>query len=148
MVEVRRARPDELPAAQRFYAATGYHAPIDAAAAILLACQDRAIVGAVWLEHDQDLWVLRGMRVQPAHQRQGIGTQLLRAALEAASDQPVYCVPYAHVGRLLERAGFVPLPENQAPPTLLARATEYRARGLDVVLMRRQPTAAPNRVAV
>jgi len=148
MVEVRRARLDELPAAQQFYAATGYHAPIDAAAAIFLACQDTAIVGAAWLEHDQGLWVLRGMRVQAAHQRQGIGTQLLRAALEAVSVQPVYCVPYAHVGRLLERAGFARLPGSEAPPLLLARATDYRARGADVVLMRRQPAGAPNRVAV
>jgi hypothetical protein len=68
---------------------------------------------------------------------QGIGSQLLVALRDL--DDPCTCVPYTHLETFYGRAGFVPLEEHNMPDFLRARAVEYRARGLSVLVMKREP---------
>ena len=64
----------------------------DAVRASLVAVQDEELVGHVQLNRSWvdaraslvDVLVLSPLSVSPAHQRAGIGTQLVRAALEEA----------------------------------------------------------------
>jgi GNAT superfamily N-acetyltransferase len=148
MIDVRLARVEDSTPLSDFYAAWDYHAPFSRAAATHLAWDSGSLVGAVWVDQADGLSVLRGMRVRLDRQRQGIGTQLLRAALNGLPGQPVYCIALAHLRPLLERAAFTLLPEGEQPPALSARAAGYHAGGREVVVMLRLPEGKPGRVAV
>ncbi len=147
MIEVRLARAEDSTLLRDFYAAWDYRAPFGRAAAIYLACDGDLLVGAVWVDQADGVSVLRGMRVQADRQHQGIGTQLLRAVLNGLPGQPVYCIALAHLGALLERAGFALLEVDRQPPVLRERAAGYRAGGREVVVMLRLPDGKPDRVA-
>ena len=62
---------------------------------ILIAQLSEEIIGAVRLCPDNGFSVLRGMQILAPFQRQGIGTQLLRACAEQLVDQVCYCIPVA-----------------------------------------------------
>jgi N-acetylglutamate synthase-like GNAT family acetyltransferase len=81
--------------------------------------------------------MLRGMYIAPAEQCRGLGSQLLRAFVADLHDVDCYCVPYAHLRAFYAKAGFAPVADTGIPEFLCERLMAYRARGLDVLIMRR-----------
>jgi hypothetical protein len=82
--------------------------------------------------------VLRGMRVEPAFQRQSIGTRLL-GAVAANLTGHCYCIPYAHLTGFYGQIGFSVLDSCAAPGFLAERLASYRLRadGHEYLLMYR-----------
>jgi predicted N-acetyltransferase YhbS len=75
--------------------------------------------------------------VAPAWRRRRIGRRLLRAFVAELGREDCYCVPYTHLVTFYGADGFGSVREERAPPFLRERLAEYRARGLDVLLMHR-----------
>lgn len=83
---IERARPDDLPAVRRLLEANrlptdGIDAHMDTA---IVARTGRDVVGCAALERHADGVLLRSVAVAPARQRQGLGHQLVAAALDLA----------------------------------------------------------------
>jgi GNAT superfamily N-acetyltransferase len=108
-----------------------------------LAERGSELVGVYRLAREQGVLVLRGMRVLQSGQRQGVGTRLLSHLRELT--EPCYCVPHAHLESFYGQAGFAALREEAAPKFLVSRAAEYRAQGLNVFIMRREPGSVSHR---
>ena len=65
------------------------------------------------------------------------GSRLLDAFVRDLEGVACYCIPRAHLRGFYARVGFEPLPDEAAPNFLRDRLASYRARGLDVLVMRR-----------
>jgi len=110
---------------------------------VLIARVDNAPVGFVqWGPTDDETMVeIKRLYVLAAHQGQGIGVALLRAALDApeCSERPVRIEVWEHnhaARRLYERFGF--RDEGERAPFLLKSG---EIDGYDVVLVRRSAAA-------
>ena len=94
--------------------------------------------------------LLRGMYVAPELQRRRIGSRLLDVFVHDLQGVACYCVPFAHLREFYGRAGFTSLSDEATPSFLRDRLASYRARGLDVLVMRRAvissvlPAVRPN----
>lgn len=120
-----------------FYRTAGYGGGVSADDITLAATVAGQIVGAVRLCREAAVTVLRGMQVDPAFQRQGIGRTLLRHCLPHLEGGAAYCLPYAHLAGFYGEAGFVPAPPAVLPPFLADRLAGYLRKGQGVIAMRR-----------
>ena len=126
MVTVRHAGPADLPEVAAFYHAAGYGGVVSPSDDLLLAEVDQSLTAVVRLAHEHGVTVLRGMRVAPALQRQGIGQRLLQAVDATLGLTPCYCVPYAHLVQFYGQIGFQEIAPAAAPPFLAERLATYR----------------------
>lgn len=136
-VTFRIARPDEFPRVEAAYATWGYRGGVAPDDAVYIAERDGELLGAVRQTNEHDVVLLRGMYVAPAEQRRGLGTRLLQLFVARPRLAACYCVPHAHLDAFYAGAGFRPVVGDELPAFLRERAEAYRARGLDVLVMRR-----------
>ena len=139
-VRVSIAPAREHAALNELYLRLGYHGGIADDDVVFVAHVDERPVGLVRRSVESGLLMLRGMQVAPAHQRQGIGSRLLRAFVADLPSIDCYCIPYAHLPHFYAQGGFALLDESEAAEFLRARLDRYRAEGLEVVVMRREAT--------
>jgi GNAT superfamily N-acetyltransferase len=135
LLDIRRAGPADLDRVHAFYRGWNYRRPIGPRAVILIAELDRELAGLVRLEPEHGTTVLRGMRVQPEHQRRGIGAALLEAVRQQLGDGACYCLAYAHLTGFYGRIGFITVPADAAPAFLRERVAQYSRERDDFVLL-------------
>ena len=124
----------ELPAMAECYESVGYTGGVDVGDCVLVACASGLLIAAVRLRVEEGELILRGMYVDSARRRVGVGSALLAAASEQIRRRRCRCVPYAHLRSFHAVAGFAEVTEAAAPDFLVARAAAYREKGEDVVL--------------
>jgi N-acetylglutamate synthase-like GNAT family acetyltransferase len=140
MVNVRAAAAGDFERVAAFYRASGYRPVLTPSDTFVVAEDEAGICGAVRLCAEEDVLVLRGMRVAPAKQRGGIGTQLLEGVRASIGERSCYCIPHRHLRDFYDRAGFEQIAIGEAPLFLQDRWRQYTEEyGLDVILMRRTP---------
>jgi len=106
---------------------------------VVYATEVQRIIGAGRLSRKEDVFVLRGMRVLKEHRGRGIGKAILDALVSEAGNHICYCIPYSYLRDFFSARGFNEIEPQEAPNFLCSRFWDYRARGLDVMLMRRVP---------
>lgn len=131
-----------VPAADRdrviaFLRGQGYPHGIDERDRHFIAEREEQIVAAVRLSSVEPALVLRGMRVSPEFQRQGIGRRLLAFVTREVGGELCYCLPYGWLVSFYGQAGFREIPAAEAPSFVAARHARYVASGQDVAIMRR-----------
>lgn len=141
-VAVRLGTADDLPHVAELYREWGYRATALPTDTLIVAEHDRRIVGVVRLLVEHGHRMLRGMRVQPAYQRTGLGTQMLELAAQHIGARACFGIPYTHLVAFYGKIGFVEIAPADAPPFLVERAESYRAEGLKVTIIRRPPQAS------
>jgi GNAT superfamily N-acetyltransferase len=138
-VTVRNGSADDLSQVADLYREWGYRSAAQPHDTLIVAEHDRRIIGVLRLVVEHGHRVLRGMRVQPAFQRTGIGTQMLEMAIRHIGERECFGIPYEHLVPFYARIGFAELAPADAPPFLVERSESYRAEGLKVVIIRRPP---------
>jgi predicted N-acetyltransferase YhbS len=146
MVSVVTVQSGDQHRVAAFYRRAGYGGGVCADDITLVATTEEGIVGVVRLCNETGVIVLRGMQVDPAFQRQGIGRMLLLHSLRHLDKGVAYCLPYAHLAGFYGEAGFVPAPPAMLPPFLAERLAGYLRKGQGVIAMRRSGAPhMPNR---
>ncbi len=97
------------------------------------------IVGAVRLSPEENVLVLRGMRIRRDVHRRGVGTHLLRRVALAVGSKDCYCIAYRWLISFYAQVGFREVTAKQVPEFLAIRNARYLNDGLDVVVMYRPP---------
>ena len=133
----RIASSTEHPRIEAAYTAWGYRGGVTPDDVVYIAERGGALLGAVRRTLEHEVTMLRGMYIAPAEQRRGLGSQLLRAFVADLHDVECYCVPYSHLRAFYAGEGFARVADTRMPEFLRERAMAYRARGLDVLVMRR-----------
>jgi GNAT superfamily N-acetyltransferase len=134
---IRIARPEEHARALEAYEAWGYGGGVQPDDVVYLAESGGELVGIVRRTREHGVAMLRGMQVAPEWRGRGIGRLLLRALVAELGADECFCVPYTHLTGFYGAAGFEEIQEENTPPFLRDRLAGYRARGLDVLVMRR-----------
>lgn len=137
MIHVRRARPEESERVAAFYRAEGYAAAVRPWDAPIIAEADGELCGVFRLCIENDVLVLRGMRIREDVRRQGIGTRMLRASVPIIGERDCFCIPYRHLCDFYGQIGFLEIDHAEAPPFLHERCAAYVRRGLDAIIMHR-----------
>lgn len=137
-MDLRMLETDEFPRITAYYKEAGYTPKLNPGDRFLVTEERGEIRAALRLCRETDCLVLRGMRVSPPYQRQGLGSRLLQFAAKAMDSRDCYCIPYAHLESFYAQIGFVRIDPEVAPAFLRSRFEHYRREDeLDVILMRR-----------
>jgi N-acetylglutamate synthase-like GNAT family acetyltransferase len=140
MTVVRRATATDWERVRAGYEAWSYQGGAAPADTIYLAERDGTLLGFVRRTMEHDTVMLRGMRVVPDEQRQGIGIRILRYFVSQLGDAECWCVPFTHLTGFYGAVGFEVVPESESPKFLQERVALYRQRGDDMLIMRRPST--------
>jgi GNAT superfamily N-acetyltransferase len=136
-VTIRVATPTDYERVRAAYAAWGYDGGVSPADVVYVAERGTELTGVVRRTREHGTTMLRGMQVAPAWRGRRIGRRLLQAFVADLPGEECYCVPYTRLITFYGAVGFGVAREEVAPPFLQERLAAYRARGLDVTLMRR-----------
>ena len=136
-ITVRRADRSEWHRVETFYLERKYRGVLSPSAIVVVAERGPELIGLGRVQLEDGVLVLRGMRIDPRFQRRGVGTRILDRLVGDIGGQPCYCIPYTHLRGFYGRAGFVEVDLDAAPSFLRDRVFDYRATGLDVLLMRK-----------
>jgi GNAT superfamily N-acetyltransferase len=139
MMAIKLAKLHDTEAIKTFYSQCGYGGGLNEEDRVFTAQLGEEIIGAVRLCPDNGFSLLRGMQILAPFQRQGIGTQLLRACTEQLVDQVCYCIPWQHLRSFYLQAGFQEVSPVEVPALLRERFDDYISRGMNVILMGRLP---------
>ena len=131
---------DEVAA---FYESVGYGGNLRAGDSVLAARHSGKLLGVVKLSEEKGVLVLRGMYVEAASQRQGVGGRLLEAAKRQIGTRECWCVPFNHLKEFYSRIGFVECAPETVPGFLAERLREYRDLGHRVIVMKRAAEHGP-----
>jgi GNAT superfamily N-acetyltransferase len=137
MVTIEVVQGGALAEVGEFYKTMRYDGFVSEADLTLAAKVDGRLAGAVRLCHEAGVIVLRGMQVDPAFQRKGIGHFLLTQCLPYLDRGRAYCLPYAHLVEFYLQGGFVLAPPDSLPPFLAARLARHVLSGQRVLAMQR-----------
>jgi len=133
-VGVRQATVKDFSSVIRLYEEWGYGGTYTPGDEIWLAEAGSETIGLVRLVKEQELRILRGMYVTPQWRGNRVASTLL-ASITANLTEPCWCIPYAHLVEFYRQAGFVPVPEAEAPVFLQERLGRYRWTGRDYQIM-------------
>jgi len=137
MVTIEVVQGEALAEVGEFYRTMRYGGGVSEADLTLAAKVDGRLAGAVRLCHEGGVIVLRGMQVDPAFQRKGIGHFLLTQCIPYLDRGRAYCLPCAQLVEFYLQGGFVLTPPDALPPFLAARLARYVSKGQRVLGMQR-----------
>jgi RimJ/RimL family protein N-acetyltransferase/predicted N-acetyltransferase YhbS len=135
-ITIKSATYQDLENVKAFYKSRSYDHEIVDTDKTFIAVKDREIVGVVRLVEEFGTVVLRGMQVNPAYQRQGVGLRLLRFLDSVLGNRECYCIPYTHLEQFYGTIGFKTIPEPASPKFLQERAQKYRQKSSNVIMKR------------
>lgn len=139
--------PAEITLIKDFYQKYQYDQPISPDDHFLVIQNEGGIIGALRVCHEEGVFILRGMRVADAFQRQGVGSHLLDYFSEFIDNKGCYCIAKTYLQSFYERVGFEEIKQGEAPDFLKARLHHYQTKlGLDVRLLYKPATG--NHVAL
>src|SRR5262245_28690593 len=135
-IVVRIATIEDFERVNAYYANNGSSARVSGDQQVIVAEVGSDLIGVVRLCIENDLLVLRTMRVSGPHQRKGIGTCMLKT-LEPLIHRTCFCLPYAHLIGFYGQIGFVEIATNDATFHLRDRLAEYKTRNGAFTIKRR-----------
>jgi len=143
VASIAKASEERFAKIAEFYESQGARGRPSPGDRIFIAEDEGRLLGAVRLCQEEGILVLRTMRVAASHQRQGIGSRLLRALVRELAGQDCYLLGYAHLEGLYGLEGFAKIEAATLPPHLQERLKLYLAEWSDLIPMRRTASASP-----
>jgi GNAT superfamily N-acetyltransferase len=138
-MEIHSAKASEIGDLRNFYRITDYGGSVAPADRVVYATEEERIIGAGCLSNEEGVLVLCGMRVLKEHHGRGAGSAILDSLVSEVSSRDCYCIPYSNLRNFYAAKGFEEIKPLEAPIFICNRFRDYRARGLDVILMRKKP---------
>lgn len=138
-MELHKANASEIGDLETFYRIADYGGSVAPSDRVVYATEEERIIGTGRLSEKEGILVLRGIRVMKEHRGCGVGNAILDSLVGEAGDQHCYCIPYSYLQNFYADRGFDEIKPPEAPGFLCNRFRCYRARGSDVILMRRKP---------
>ncbi len=138
-MDVQSAKASEIDDLATFYRITEYGGSVAPTDRVVYATEEERIIGAGRLSEEEGVLVLRGMRVLKEHRGRGVGNAILGSLVSEGSSSDCYCIPFRSLKRFYANKGFDEIEPSEAPDFLCNRVKGYRARDLDVILMRKKP---------
>jgi len=139
MVTIELAELTDFNAVLDLYSSCKCKGVIDPRDTIVIARNNKKLIGAARLCVENEMNILRGMQIVPSMQRQKIGSKMLYFCLPLMQKQTTYCISYSHLTNFYNQIGFQLISENEMPITIKNKFLKDRSRGQEVVPMMRAP---------
>ena len=140
-MKIQSAKASEVYDLETIYRITDYSGSVAPEDQIVYATEEGRTIGVGRLSEEEGVLVLRGMRVLKEHRGGGVGKAILNSLVSEGLSRDCYCIPYSYLRQFYAAKGFNEIPPSEAPDFLRDRFSNYLARGLDVILMRRKPVS-------
>ena len=137
-MKIENARASQVSDLAAFYRITGYNGPVAPDDRVIYVSEEGRTIGVGRLSKEKGVFVLRGMRVLEEHRGRGVGKAILDALVREANTRDCYCLPYSNLKQFYATGGFNEIKPSEAPAFLHTRFSQYRARGLDVMIMQKK----------
>jgi N-acetylglutamate synthase-like GNAT family acetyltransferase len=134
-VRIREAAPVDRERVRAFYLSSGHTGLLARADRLVVAERGGELVGVVRLCEEEDVQVLRTMRVRPDVQRRGVGRALLEHFVTLLDDRSCYCLPFAHLIPFYGLVRFREIAPDALPPHLARRLAQYRTERPGVAMI-------------
>jgi GNAT superfamily N-acetyltransferase len=138
-MDIHSAKASEIGDLANFYRITDYGGSVAPADRGVYATEEGRIIGAGRLSEKEGVLILRGMRVLKEHRGRGVGSAIIDSLVRKESSRDCYCIPYNNLQHFYAAKRFEEIKPLEAPNFICNRFRDYRARGLDVILMRKKP---------
>jgi GNAT superfamily N-acetyltransferase len=138
-MDIHSTKATEISDLANFYLIADYGGSFAPADRVVYATEEERIIGAGRLSEEEGVLVLRGMRVLKEYRGRGVGNAILDSLVSEESSRDRYCIPYSNLRHFYAAKGFEEIKPLEAPNFICNRFKGYRARGLDVILMRKKP---------
>ena len=138
-MKIQNTKASEVSDLATFYRITDYGGSVAPGDIVVCAREEGRIIGAGRLSEEEGVLVLRGMRILREQRGRGVGKAILDSLVIEGSSRDCYCIPYSYLRQFYAAKGFDDITPSEAPNFLCDRFRDYRARGLDVILMRKKP---------
>jgi GNAT superfamily N-acetyltransferase len=136
-MDIHSAKASEISNLATFYLITDYGGLVAPSDRVVYATVEEKIIGAGRLSEEEGVLVLRGMRILKEHRGRGVGKAILGSLISEMGSRECYCIPSSYLRHFYASKGFDEIKPSGAPSFLRNRLKDYRARGLDVILMRK-----------
>lgn len=133
--EYRKLKVDETVIAQSFYNQVEYRKPIKDDDVVFGAFDNQSMIGAVRLENENGVRVLRGMQIHYKYAGHGVGKKLLRLFESELGNNVCYCIPFSWLENFYSCIGFKKIDSQLAPQFLQERLRENS----QTIIMKRDP---------
>ena len=138
-MDIHSAKAQEIDNLATFYRTTDYGGSVAPEDRVIYATEEERIIAAGRLSEEEGVFVLRGMRVLKEYRGRGVGSAILDFLVSEGGGRDCYCIPYSYLRDFYAAKGFDEIRPSDAPKFLCDRIKNYRARTLDVILMRKKP---------
>ena len=138
-MNLHSAKAREIGDLATFYRITAYGGSVAPEDRVAYATEGERIIAAGRLSEEEGVLVLRGMRVLKEHRGRGVGSAILDFLVSVEDNRDCYCISYNYLRHFYAAKGFDKIKPSDAPKFLSERFNSYRARDLDVILMRKKP---------
>lgn len=125
---------------EEFYQREGSSIFIQSSDLFFIAYSKKEILGCVRFCVEDQIPMLRTMRVAKEFQRQKVGLELLRRFAIHLSDEDIadtYCLPHTYLEKFYEQVGFRKVSDEEIPNFLRQRIAENATKGHTLICMRR-----------
>ncbi|SFD50265.1 GNAT family N-acetyltransferase [Pseudoalteromonas denitrificans] len=129
-----------LMALNTFYLVQGYHSDWGKKERAFIATDNNQIVGAVKIELNYGVSVLRGMYISKKYQSNGLGTAFIKHIEPILNQTVSYCMPFSHLRDFYSQIGFKVVNPESYPAFLAKRYYGYESKGYKVIAMYRENT--------
>jgi len=128
-MKIQNTKASKVSDLATFYRITDYGGSVAPVDLVVYATEEGRIIGASRLSEEEGVLVLRGIRVLREQRGRGVGLDSL--VIEGSSRD-------CYLRQFYAAKGFDEITPSEAPGLLCDRFRDYRARGLEVILMRRK----------
>ena len=137
-MDIHSAKAREIDNLAIFYRTTDYGGSVAPEDRVIYATEEEGIIAAGRLSEEEGVLVLRGMRVLKEHRGRGVGSAILDFLISKGGNRDCYCISYKYLRHFYAAKGFDEIKPSDVPKFLCERFDSYRARDLDVILMRKK----------
>ncbi|KZY68220.1 hypothetical protein A3742_12215 [Oleiphilus sp. HI0071] len=134
----RSLDPAIFPLAKKFYKQFGQTTKTNRQDKIFAAFDNSSMRACLRITPYGEARLLRGVFVAPSYRGRGLGSDLIRYALEHSELNEVWTFPYMHLTALYETLNFLPEAVEDAPETIRHAFKTYSDQGKQISLMRWQ----------
>lgn len=137
-LKIFEADTSHLADLNKFYIKQGYHSDWSDSERAFITIHDNQIVGAVKVESNNGVSILRGMYLGKEFQGGGLGTAFIKH-IEPILDETVsYCMPFSHLADFYGKIGFKIVSPESYPAFLADRYNDYESKGYQIIAMCRE----------
>jgi RimJ/RimL family protein N-acetyltransferase/N-acetylglutamate synthase-like GNAT family acetyltransferase len=123
-IDYRKLHANEWSIAKEFYHSLDYTKEFKAEDVIFGAFNNRSLIGAVRLEQNKGVTVLRGMQIHYKYAGNGIGRELLKLIEFQLGNTNCYCIPFGWLEKFYASIGFKKIDPADSPKFLQERLAD------------------------